>query len=1084
MPTFSTALRVAIVVATLLLPMVAASKVPTPLSLEEGFDHPPEITKPGCYWYWISDNISKEGITRDLEAMAHVGIGEAYIGNVDVNHGETGDVKALTEEWWGMVEHAVREGQRLGVNIGIFNCPGWSQSGGPWVSATETMRYVTSSETHIHGPTTFDDKLPAPKELFQDIATLAFPAPELDTDSLAAHSVRVHTTPELPQVAAMFDGKLDTACSLPTKEDVSIVIDAETDAPYTARSLTIHSTSKPLGMTCEVQAANEDGTVFHTVRTVSFEHLNPAYNNGGFMPFAPMAVSFSPVTSRHFRFVLSRIKGAGAVGEIELSGKAKLESYVEKELGRTSSTPHPAWDLYMWPPQVEPDRSGLVVPLAQVVNLSDKVAPDGTLRWDVPAGDWIILRNGMTPTGAKNNPATAEGQGYEVDKMSRSLVGFHFDQFVGKLLNRMPVADRKSLKRVVADSYEQGAQNWTDGLAQDFQKRYGYDPLPFLPTLTGRIVGDADQSDRFLWDLRRLIADRISFDYVGGLREKCEQHGLDMWLENYGHWGFTGEFLQYGGSSSEVSGEFWTSGDLGDIELRDASSAAHTYGKTLVHAEAWTGGWPAWTLTPWDLKKRGDWAMTEGINRFVLHVYIEQPTERTPGINAWFGTEFNRHNTWFNAAEPFFNYLRRNNSVLQQGLHVADAAYFIGEDAPKMDGVRNPALPPGYSFDYINADVIEQRLQVKDGRFVLPDGMSYRVLVLPPQDTMRPECLRKIRDLVAAGGTVVGSPPLRSPSREHYPECDREVENLVGELWKDCDGTATHTSIMFGQGRVFRGVTMQTVFDQLDVQPDLCGVSAKDAPFIHRHLPDGDAYFISNQLDKGMQAKADFRVDGRQPELWDAVTGERRDLPEFTHGGGRTQVPLEFAPRQSLLVVFHKGLDAASEPKEGARNFDSLKSVGEVTGPWELHFDPKWGGPESVQFDQLVDWTQRPEEGIKHYSGTAIYKKMFDLPTPLVPRQRMYLDLGTVHSMARIRLNGHDLGLAWCAPWHMDITSAVNASGNQLEIEVINPWANRIIGDLSLTPEKRYASETVPGRKVDSPLVPSGLVGPVRLMTE
>ena len=345
---FPAALRVVVAVVAallLLLPGITVAQAPALSSMETGFAHPPADTKPYCYWYWISDNISREGITRDLEAMARVGIGEAYIGNVDVNHGEMGTVKALSEEWWGMVEHAVREGQRLGVNIGVFNCPGWSQSGGPWVSATQTMRYVASSETRVHGPMTFDGKLPAPKELFQDIATLAFPAPELDADSLAAHDVRVHATPDLPQAAAMFDGKTETACPLPTKGNVSVTIDAETDAPYTARSLTIHPSGKSLGLTCEVQAADESGTNFHMVRTVSFSHLSPNYNDGGFMPFAPVAVSFPPVTSRHFRFVLSKIRGAGMLGEMELSGKAALESYVEKQLGRTSPTPHPSWDF-------------------------------------------------------------------------------------------------------------------------------------------------------------------------------------------------------------------------------------------------------------------------------------------------------------------------------------------------------------------------------------------------------------------------------------------------------------------------------------------------------------------------------------------------------------------------------------------------------------------------------------------------------------------------------------------------------------------------------------------------------------------
>ena len=265
-------------------------------------------------------------------------------------------------------------------------------------------------------------------------------------------------------------------------------------------------------------------------------------------------------------------------------------------------------------------------------------------------------------------------------------------------------------------------------------------------------------------------------DYVGGLRDACHQHGLKLWLENYGHWGYPAEFLQYGGQTDEVSGEFWATGDLGSIELRCASSAAHIYGKPIVHAEAFTSG-VLFESTPWSLKRRGDWALTEGINHWVLHVYIHQPwDDRRPGVNAWFSTEFNRHNTWFEQSRAWIDYYRRCDFLLQQGSHVADVAYFIGEDTPKMTGIRKPALPAGYNFDYINAEVIEQRLRVKDGRFVLPDGMSYRLLVLPELDSMRPELLAKIRDLVKAGGTVLGPPPSRSPSMKDYPRVRRARE--------------------------------------------------------------------------------------------------------------------------------------------------------------------------------------------------------------------------------------------------------------------------------------------------------------------
>ena len=373
-----------------------------------------------------------------------------------------------------------------------------------------------------------------------------------------------------------------------------------------------------------------------------------------------------------------------------MSGAARLERFVEKQLGKMHPTPLPMWDTYLWPQQAEPDAPQLAVPPGEVVDLSDRLAADGTLRWDVPAGEWVILRTGMTPTGTKNAPASPEGQGLEVDKMNRQAAQTHFDAFIGQLLKRMPASERTAFKHVVADSYEMGSQNWTDGFGELFRERYGYDARRWLPVLTGRIVGSADQSNRFLWDLRRLVADRVAMDYVGGLRDVCHQHGLKLWLENYGHWGFPAEFLQYGGQADHISGEFWATGELGSIELRAASSASHIYGMPITSAEAFTGG-PFFVSTPWSLKRRGDWAVTEGINHFVLHVYIHQPSEdRRPGVNAWFGTEFNRHNTWFESSGTWIEYLRRSHFLLQQGRHVADVAYFIGEDAPKMTGVRQP----------------------------------------------------------------------------------------------------------------------------------------------------------------------------------------------------------------------------------------------------------------------------------------------------------------------------------------------------------------------------------------------------------
>lgn len=325
------------------------------------------------------------------------------------------------------------------------------------------------------------------------------------------------------------------------------------------------------------------------------------------------------------------------------------------------------------------------------------MAEDGTLTWDAPEGEWVILRMGMTPTGTTNSPASPEATGFEIDKMSREHAAAHFDAHMGEILRRIPAEDRKTFRVVVQDSYETGGQNFTDGMIEEFKTRYGYDPTPYLPVYEGVVVGSQEASDRFLWDVRRMVADKVAYDYVGGLRDVSHEHGLHTWLENYGHWGFPGEFLMYGGQSDEIGGEFWSEGELGDIENRAASSCGHIYGKRKISAESNTAAAAPFTRYPRMMKQRSDRFFAEGINNTLLHVYISQPDDREPGINAWFSNEFNRHNTWFSQMDVFTAYLKRVNFMLQQGLNVADAAYFIGEDAPKMTGVTDPRSPQATS---------------------------------------------------------------------------------------------------------------------------------------------------------------------------------------------------------------------------------------------------------------------------------------------------------------------------------------------------------------------------------------------------
>jgi hypothetical protein len=614
-------------------------------------------------------------------------------------------------------------------------------------------------------------------------------------------------------------------------------------------------------------------------------------------------------------------------------------------------------------------------------------------------------------------------------------------------------------------------------MAADFKAKYHYDPLPYLPVLSGYVVGSADISNRFLWDLRRYVADRISYHYVGTMKEKSNSIGTKLWLENYGHWGYPGEFLQYGGQSDEISGEFWTGNDKEGLELRAAASAAHGYGKKVAHAEAFTSGGPMWQHEPRKLKKLGDWAATKGINHFILHVYIHQPyEEKIPGINAWFGIEFNRHNTWFYQSKEWIDYLSRTHYLLQQGHYVADVAYFIGEDAPKMTGIRHPELPDGFNFDYVNAEIIH-KMEIRNNRFILPDGMSYKVLVLPPQSTMRPEVLLKIKQLVFDGGIIIGPLPKKSPSLENYPLCDKQIAIITKEMWGKND-EETEKKISYGKGFIYTKSSLTELFSDIDLQPDIENIDSGKFPWIHRSSDQLHMYYISNQTDQKATLNPIFRVDGMQPELWDPVTKEARDLPNFEHVNARTLVPIELEPSQSYFIVFRKPYN--SVVKSNARNFNRRKEIMTMDGNWNVSFKRKGEyEPKTFTFNHLEDWTEHNERSIKYFSGTARYEKVFDAPK-ISKNTKVFINLGYFNNLATVRLNGYDLGLVWASTSTNDVSKYLKRKGNAIEIEVTNTWHNQLVLDAQFPPDQRSTHATS-YPDANSPLLPSGLIGPVSL---
>ncbi|MDR2858882.1 MAG: glycosyl hydrolase, partial [Mediterranea sp.] len=565
--------------------------------------------------------------------------------------------------------------------------------------------------------------------------------------------------------------------------------------------------------------------------------------------------------------------------------------------------------------------------------------------------------------------------------------------------------------------------------------------------------------------------------------------------------------------------EFWSIGRGLQTEFSPAegASVSHLLGQPVVPAESFTAHGDGWRQHPASMKNQGEWAYAAGVNRFLYHTFQHQslPDNVRPGMTMGpYGIHWDRNQTWWHMADAYHRYVARCQYILQQGRTVADVLYLTPENAPHVFrapesayNLDNPILPDrkGYNFDGCPPGLL-YKATVKDNLIVFPSGASYRLLALPCFKTMTPALLKKIMELVREGATVVGLPPEKSPSLSNYPLCDNELKALTEDLWGNGKTPVNLTTRNYGKGKIIWGKPLETRADNLYPPYDVtAGILAGSVPvdfetdggirFTHRTMQDADIYFVSNRTDKAENALCKFRITGMKPELWDPVTGTMRALPEYTVNGEQTAIPLQFDVNEGYFIVFRKDVQQASS----GNNFPEQKQIATLNNPWTVSFDPQWGGPESVVFDQLTDWSKNADLGIKYYSGTAVYRQTFDLPQ--TDKQTLWLDLGNVKNMARVKLNGKNLGVVWTAPWRVDITGVVKPKGNQLEIEVVNLWANRLIGDEQLpddgirdgqfpqwlldgTPRTsgRYTFATWKHYRKSSALLESGLLGPVSII--
>ena len=842
-------------------------------ALEKGFRSPPNSAKPHTWYHMMNGNVTKEGITCDFEALARAGVGGVQMFDAGCAI-PPGDLDFNSPAWFDMFKHAAAEARRLGLEICIPNCSGWSSSGGPWNTPANGMKRLVFTETPVKGPAVFKGKLPREKKdngFYEDIAVLAFPVP--------------------PAEARKFSG-LKSSCNGNTGT-------LSSDKPFTVRGISYRFTfekKRHAGTTATIEIS-EDGKTFK-----KYDSFNVVLAKSGHSFTALRYYPFKDVIT--VKAVRVSVKGGHPANVAEIVPESRLRICNINSKNFSDRTNGVALDA-------STGTDDEMVRSTSIVNLTSKMTPDGALEWDAPAGDWTIFRIGYICNGRNNHPASQFGKGLEVDKLSASAMDFHFAQYVERICKHLgPLAGdvESGFNNILVDSYEVGTQNWTQGFDKTFEKRAGYSITPWLPVLAGHVVDSVDASERFLEDFRRVVAELFAENYAGRLAELCHRQGLKLSIEPYGN--SPSDDLQYGQDVDIPMGEFWSAANSGNHYVsvgnsKFASYLAHVWGRRYAATESFTarpdnGG--RWQTTPFTIKAQGDRVFCAGINRIIYHRFTHQPwpgNKYLPGMTMgrW-GMHLDRTQTWWPYAGDWFKYQARCQWMLQEGRFVADVLYFHGEKNPNPHNGAGPdskemKTPDGYDWDNCAKKAL-QMLKVVDGRVVVPGGVSYALLVLHPGDTMALDTLSTVERLLDAGAKVCcPAKPIRVPGLAGYPNRDAELRARVDKVWA-------------------KGVmecTPAEALKRLGIAPDFESTEKDDktgAKYIHRRDGGSDWYFVALNNTCSKSFDASFRISGRQPEIWDAEKGTITDAPQWRVEKGRTVVTLTFPPSGSAFVLFRR----------------------------------------------------------------------------------------------------------------------------------------------------------------------------------
>jgi hypothetical protein len=1089
------------------------------------FDTPPVASGIYTWWHWLDNAITREGITRDLEAMKQQGIAGATILNIGLFDERDMGVPPVifgTDEWYEMFRWAVQEANRLGLTIGAHNCDGWSTSGGPWITPGMSMKQITWSSSHIRGGHAVDTVLTRPygvRDYYEDAFVVAYPSVNTPNSfRLARPMVKINNDAD---GNLLHDGNPFSTVNL--RNDASVVI--AFSESFVAEKIAVHlrirtswRSLRNILSNFEIRSS-DDGKHYRHLTDFEIPGVNETY-----------IIDIPQTRAKYFMIALKkpsekRQSTSVNISEIELLKKDEHPSYAPSykyHLEKIVTTrPIEFSDIFIRQPL---SYSGSAVPSSGVIDLSANMDASGRLQWDAPEGDWTIIRFGYTTTGVENGPATKAGTGLECDKMDTAALNLHFRSYPKKLIETAGEYTGNTFRYLFIDSWECNYQNWTKNFAAEFESRRGYSLIPWIPVLCGETENSTEETEAFLHDFRTTIADLIEENYFRHFAVLCHQEGMDLHAEViYGGDQYPPLDILRSNSYVDVPmWEFWTGQDQdGFVHYSPVEStpfdkpmyASVLYDKSIVPAEAYTG-FAHYSESPWDLKLYGDRAFCSGINRMVLHSYVHQPTEKQPGMTlGQFASHFNRHNNWWDHVSGWFTFQARVQYVLQKGQVLSDILYFIGDLMPEYQPVNDQyAAPYGYNIQLCNRDILFNHTRVEDGLIKTGNGLAYRILLLPDYNQMELSTLQGIAALVREGATILGPKPLSVVSYNNREQNNIELKELADMVWGKADGKTVFENT-YGKGRVIWGKPLKTVLEEANIQPDLEVLSNDSLRllFIHKKIGNSDAYFLVNQQDQAVQTECIFRISGRAPEIWNPEDGTDVRLAVYREENGRTRLPLRFQPKESIFVMFSDDIQQdhivairhgetqifpLTDPPDpdtyvpqviltgntwsvysdisGEYTVSSVKGKeytvttdGNEALPVDfIHGDIQFADASNtirqVQIEDFRYWTDFSDPEIRYFSGKAKYTVHFTVPENIAAGDSLVLSAGKIKATAEIRLNGNKLGYAWMPFQRFNITGLLVPGENTLEAEVANVYRNRLIGDLAEYGEVRNLWTTSP----------------------